>query len=242
MPPQLGKSFSAGVTDKKALLASHPFFRGLNSRIVEGLVRHAVTRKIKRGMLLFSKGDAGSSLHVVCAGAVRVSAPSEQGKDAVFNLIIPGEIFGEIAFLDGGPRTADAVMIESGELIVIERRDFLPILRDYPELALRLLEVFCGRLRRTSQQLEDLIFLGLEPRLAKALLYLYQRSFSQPAQKLKVTQQDLSQLVGISRESTNKQLRSWERRKWLKLERGGMTILAPDALRRLVNENGSGDK
>ena len=112
MPPHLGNSFTAGVTDKRALLASHPFFRGLNSRIVEGLVRHAVTRKIKRGMLLFRKGDAGTSLHVVCAGAVRVSAPSEQGKDAVFNLIVPGEIFGEIAFLDGGPRIAHAVMIE----------------------------------------------------------------------------------------------------------------------------------
>jgi CRP/FNR family transcriptional regulator, cyclic AMP receptor protein len=155
---------------------------------------------------------------------------------------VPGEIFGEIAFLDGLPRTADAVMIEAGELIVIERRDFLPILRGYPELALRLLEVLCGRLRRTSQQLEDVIFLDLETRLAKALLYLYERPSSHPAQKLKVTQRDVSQLIGISRESTNKQLRSWQRRKWIKLERGGMTILAPDALRRLVNENGSGDK
>jgi CRP/FNR family cyclic AMP-dependent transcriptional regulator len=234
MPSQSSNAYSAGLTDKKALLRSHPFFRGLDSRIVDGLVPHALTRKVKRGTLLFRKGDAGTSLYVVCAGAVRVSAPSEHGKDAVFNLIVPGEIFGEIAFLDGGPRTADAVMIESGELMVIERRDFLPLLQDYPQLALRLLEVLCGRLRRTSQQLEDIVFLGLEPRLAKAVLYLHQRSFSQSAQKLKVTQRDISQLIGISRESANKQLRRWERRKWLKLERGGMTILAPDALRRLV--------
>lgn len=240
MPPYSSSNqYPDGPTDKKALLRSHPFFRGLDNRIVEALVLRAVTRKVKRGTLLFRKGEPGSSLHVVCAGAVRVSAPSEQGKDAVFSLFVPGEIFGEIAFLDGHPRTADAVMIEAGELIVIERRDFLPILRDYPDLALRLLEVLCGRLRRTSQQLEDVIFLGLEARLAKALLYLYERSPSQPAQKLKVTQRDVSQLIGISRESTNKQLRSWQRRKWLKLERGGMTILAPDALRRLVNENGS---
>jgi CRP/FNR family cyclic AMP-dependent transcriptional regulator len=234
MPQQSSKPYSTALTDKKILLQSHPFFRGLDGRIVEGLVPHALTRNVQRGTLLFRKGDAGTNLYAVCAGAVRVSAPSDQGKDAVFSLFVPGEIFGEIAFLDGGPRTADAVMIESGQLMVIERRDFLPLLQAYPELAVRLLELLCGRLRRTSQQVEDIVFLGLEARLAKALLYLYEHS---PAQKLKVTQRDISQLIGVSRESANKQLRSWQRRKWLKLERGGLTILAPDALRRLVTES-----
>jgi CRP/FNR family transcriptional regulator, cyclic AMP receptor protein len=237
MPGQPSKSYPVSTTDKRALLQSHPFFRGLDGRIVDGLVPYALTRKVKRGTLLFRKGDAGTNLYGVCAGAVRVSASSDRGKDAVFNLIVPGEIFGEIAFLDGGPRTADAVMIESGELMMIERRDFLPLLRAYPELALRLLELLCGRLRRTSQQVEDIVFLGLEPRLAKALLHLYEHSFSKPAQKLKVTQRDISQLIGVSRESANKQLRGWQRRKWLKLERGGLTILAPDALRRLVTDS-----
>jgi CRP/FNR family cyclic AMP-dependent transcriptional regulator len=237
MLPQSNNPISVGFTDKKVLLRSHPFFTGLDGRIVERLVPHALTRKVKRGTLLFRKGDAGSNLYAVCAGAVRVSAPSDQGKDAIFNLIVPGEIFGEIAFLDGGPRTADAVMIESGELMVVERRDFLPLLKDYPELALRLLEVLCGRLRHTSQQVEDIVFLGLEPRLAKALLHLYDNSSFKASQKFRVTQRDISQLIGASRESVNKQLRSWERRKWLKLERGGLVILALDALRRLVADN-----
>jgi CRP/FNR family transcriptional regulator, cyclic AMP receptor protein len=241
MASQSTDAYPVPFTDKKALLRSHPFFRELDQRIVESLVPHALTRKVKRGTLLFRKGDQGTNLYAVCAGAVRVSAPSDQGKDAVFNLIVPGEIFGEIAFLDGGPRTADAVMIEPGELMVIERRDFLPLLQRYPELAQRLLEILCARLRRTSQQLEDIVFLGLEPRLAKALLYLYEHSGPKSGQKLKVTQRDISQLVGISRESTNKQLRRWERRKWLKLERGGLTILAPKALRRFVAEKTSGD-
>jgi CRP-like cAMP-binding protein len=237
MLPQSNNPISVGLTDKKALLRSHPFFTGLDGRIVERLVPHALTSKVKRGTLLFRKGDAGSNLYAVCAGAVRVSAPSDQGKDAIFNLIVPGEIFGEVAFLDGGPRTADAVMIESGELMVVERRDFLPLLKDYPELALRLLEVLCGRLRHTSQQVEDIVFLGLEPRLAKALLHLYDHSSFKASQKFKVTQRDISQLIGASRESVNKQLRSWERRKWLKLNRGGLVILAVDALRRLVADN-----
>src|SRR3954469_18960388 len=132
--------------DKGGLLRSHPFFSGLDGRIVERLIPHAVTRKAKKGTLLFRKGDPGTNLYAVCAGAVRVSAPSARGKDAIFNLIVPGEIFGEIAFLDGGPRTADAVVIESGELMIVERRDFLPLVQDYPELALRLLEILCGRL------------------------------------------------------------------------------------------------
>ena len=223
--------------DRGGLLRSHPFFKGLDDRIVERLIPHALTRKVKNGTLLFRKGDAGTNLYAVCAGAVRVSAPSDQGKDAIFNLIVPGEIFGEIAFLDGGPRTADAMMIESGELMVIERRDFLPLLHDYPELALRLLEILCGRLRRTSEQVEDIVFLGLKARLAKTLLYLHGHSSSQHPQELKVTQREISQLVGVSRESANKQLRRWERQKWVKLERGGLSILSLDALKRLVSEN-----
>jgi CRP/FNR family transcriptional regulator, cyclic AMP receptor protein len=223
--------------EKGALLRSHPFFRGLDSRIVERLIPHALTRKVKKGTLLFSKGDVGTNLYAVCAGAVRVSAPSDRGRDAVFNLIVPGEIFGEIAFLDAGPRTADAVMIESGELMVVERRDFLPLLRDYPELALRLLEILCGRLRHTSEQVEDIVFLGLKARLAKTLLYLYDHSSSKHRQKLRVTQREISQLIGISRESANKQLRSWQRQNWVRLERGGLIILSLDALKRLISES-----
>lgn len=229
--------FKPNQLDKGGLLRSYPFFKGLDDRIVERLIPHALTRKVKKGTLLFRKGDVGTNLYAVCAGAVRVSAPSDRGKDAVFNLIVPGEIFGEIAFLDGGPRTADAAMIESGEIMVIERRDFLPLLKDYPELALRLLEILCGRLRRTSEQVEDIVFLGLKARLAKTLLYLYEHSSSEHQQELKVTQREISQLVGVSRESANKQLRSWQRQKWVRLERGGLSILSLDALKRVISED-----
>lgn len=223
--------------DKERLLRSHPFFKGLDEEIVERLIPHALTRKVKKGTLLFRKGDMGTNLYAVCDGAVRVSAPSDQGKDAVFNLIVPGEIFGEIAFLDGGPRTADAVMIESGELMVIERRDFLPLLHDYPELASRLLEILCGRLRHTSEQVEDIVFLGLKARLAKTLLYLGEHSSAEHPQEIKVTQREISQLVGVSRESANKQLRSWHRQKWVRLGRGGLSILSSSALKKIITEN-----
>jgi CRP/FNR family transcriptional regulator, cyclic AMP receptor protein len=223
--------------DKRALLRAHPFFKKMDDPMIDRLALHAITRKMKKSAVVFRKGDIGNSLYAVCAGAVRISAPSEQGKDAIFNLIVPGEIFGEIAFLDGGERTADAVVIESGELLVIERRDFLPMLADHPEVAMKLIEILCERLRRTSEQVEDIVFLGLPVRLAKVLLHLYRRAIAaSPTGKIRVTQRELSQMIGVSRESANKQLQTWQRRKWLKVERGGISILAPEALHDLISE------
>src|SRR6476661_10463423 len=222
--------------DKQALLRAHPFFRDLGDTVLDRLAPRVITSKVKRGSVIFRKGDIGSKLYAVRAGAVRISAPSEEGKDAIFNLVVPGELFGEIAFLDGGQRTADAVAIGNCELLVIERRDFIPLLRDNPEIAIRLIKVLCGRLRRTSEQVEDIVFLGLPNRLAKVLLHLYRPSADAPPKtKIQVTQREISQMIGVSRESANKQLQAWQRRKWLKLERGGIVIVAPDALRDLVS-------
>ena len=115
--------------DKRALLRAHPFFKGLDEAVIDWLVPRALSRKLKKGTVLFRKGDAGSKLYAVCPGAVRISSTSEQGSDAILNLIIPGDIFGEIAFLDRGPRTADAIVVENSEVMVIERHDFMQLLR-----------------------------------------------------------------------------------------------------------------
>lgn len=227
------------LSDKHALLCAHPFFKDLGSSIIERLAPRVITTRVKKGSVIFRKGDIGAKLYAVRAGVVRISAPSEEGKDAIFNLVVPGELFGEIAFLDGGQRTADAVAIDNCELMVIERRDFIPLLRDDPEVALRLIKILCARLRRTSEQVEDIVFLGLPNRLAKVLLHLYRPSATAlPRSKIQVTQREISQMIGVSRESANKQLQDWQRRKWLKLERGGVVIFAPDALRGLVSRSG----
>jgi CRP-like cAMP-binding protein len=223
--------------DKRSLLRAHPFFKGLDEAVIDWLVPRALSRKLKKGTVLFRKGDAGSKLYAVCAGAVRISSTSEQGSDAILNLIIPGDIFGEIAFLDRGPRTADAVVVEDSEVMVIERHDFIQLLRQYPEVSMRLIEILCSRLRRTSEQVEDIIFLGLPHRLAKVLLHLYRRSSANAApNKIHITQHEISQMIGASRESTNKQLRDWQRRKWLRLERSCIVVLVPEALKGLVSE------
>ena len=230
------KNIQAQSFDKHVLLRAHPFFKDLGNTIIDRLAPRVITTKVKKGAAIFHKGDIGSKLYAVRAGAVRISAPSEQGKDAIFNLVVPGELFGEIAFLDGGQRSADAVAIDDCELMVIERRDFIPILRDDPEVAIRLINILCARLRRTSEQVEDIVFLGLPNRLAKVLLHLYQPSATAaPNKKIYITQREISQMIGVSRESANKQLQDWQRRKWLKLERGGVVIFSPDALRDLVS-------
>lgn len=224
--------------DRHSLLRDHPFFKDLGDTVIERLAPRVITSRVKKGAVIFNKGDVGSRLYAVRSGAVRISTPSEQGKDAIFNLIVPGELFGEIAFLDGGQRTADAVAIDDCELMVIERRDFIPLIQDDPELAVSLIKVLCARLRRTSEQVEDIVFLGLPNRLAKVLLHLYQPSANAvPNRKIHVTQREISQMIGVSRESANKQLQDWQRRKWLKLERGGVVIYAPDALRKLIYKN-----
>jgi CRP/FNR family transcriptional regulator, cyclic AMP receptor protein len=223
--------------DKNALLRAHPFFKNLDASIIDQLAPRTITAKFKKGAVIFRKGDIGTRLYAVRAGAVRISAPSEQGKDAIFNLVVPGELFGEIAFLDGGQRTADAVAIDNCELVVVERRDFIHLVRDYPEVALKLIEILCARLRRTSEQIEDIMFLGLPNRLAKVLLHLNRGAAGEtPRNRIRITQREISQMIGVSRESANKQLQTWQRKKWLKLERGGVVILAPDALNNLVSE------
>ena len=172
MSMQSGSAPPAPVRDKRSVLRAHPFFKDVSDTIIDMLAMRAVTRHVKKGTLLFRKGDAGPRLFAVCAGTVRISAPSEEGKDTIFRLIPAGEIFGEIAFLDGGERTADAATAEDSELMMIERRDFVPLLERSPELATRLIEILCQRLRRTSEQVEDLMFMSLPARLAKTVLRL----------------------------------------------------------------------
>jgi CRP-like cAMP-binding protein len=180
------------------------------------------------------KGDAGASLFAVCSGTVEVLVPSAEGKNAVINLINAGEIFGEIALLDGRPRTADALAFTDCTLMVLERRDFLPLLREQPEIAVKLLEILCGRIRRTTEQVEEIMFLDLEGRLAKALLRL--EKSSQTPSRIAITQRALSEIVGVSREETNKQLQLWSRDAIVRLERGGIVVLRADTLTRIAAE------
>ena len=226
------KSASTTPLDKRTIFSRHPLFQKLAPPIIDRIVARAVTRKVRKGTVLFRKGDTGSSLYAVCTGSVRISVPSEYGRDAIFNVIPSGEFFGEIALLDGGSRTANAVAIEDSILMIIARRDFIPLVRENPDMAKSVIELICARLRRTSEQVEDIVFLGLASRVAKALLQLRSQSGSDPGSAIRVTQRELGQMIGVSRESVNKLLRNWQRRGWIKLKHGAVVVLSPEAIRR----------
>lgn len=227
--------------DKRVLLRDHPLFGGLGPEVIDRLHGHAITQSVRRGTTIFAKGDPGSSLFAICSGSVKIAVPSSHSRDALFNVLHAGSIFGEIALLDGRPRSADAVAMTDCEFLVIYRRDFLPLLESRPDIAQKLIEILCGRLRQTTQQLEDLMFLDLPCRLAKTLLRLSEAGKpSRGGAKVMLTQREIGQMIGMSRESTNKQLRSWERHRWIRLERGGIVVLAPAALAVVAAEGEGG--
>ena len=217
--------------DKLSLLRKHLLFRDLPPPIIDRIGSYMKIRKIPRGATIFNKGDPGTGLFGILNGSVKISVASADGRDIVLNILQAGEIFGEIALLDGRPRTADAIAMSDCELMVIERRDFIQFLRGQPDMTLKFIEILCARLRHTSEQVEDLTFLNLPTRLAKALLQLTSHvESSAPRRKVAITQREISQIIGRSRESTNKQLRAWAKRGWITLDRGGLTVLDPEHL------------
>ena len=242
MPSPGAKQPGERTRDKLSLLRSHPLFRDLPPAVIERLGSYMKTRRVARGTTMFAKGDPGSGLMGVLAGAVKVSVASADGKDIVLNVFREGDIFGEIALLDGRPRTADATAMSDCELIVIERRDFVPFLSSQPDVMLKFIEILCSRLRRTSEQVQDITFLNLPTRLAKTLLQLTGGvQGSATPTKAMITQREISQMIGMSRESTNKQLRAWAKRGWIRLERGGVGVLALDKLAAIAAEGADFD-
>ena len=217
---------------KSAVLGRHEFFRDLPPAALHKLASHSRQQAFTAGQRIFSKGDAGLGLLAVMSGIVKISVPGEDGREIVLNLIPPNEIFGEIALLDGKPRTADATALVACQLLVLDRRDFIPLISEVPTIAVQLLEIISGRLRRTTEQVEDMYFGNLEARLAKALLRLaeIQGVARQPRPRVSITQKELGFSVGLSRESTNRYLRDWEEAGYVTLEKGTCILNQPDRI------------
>lgn len=215
------------IADRLAFFRNHPIFGVLGPELLQQLRSHARLRTIERGATIFAKGDPGTSLFAILEGQVKVISFSAHGKYAVFNVLSAGDIFGEIALLDGGDRTAEVVAITDCKLIVIERRDFLPLVHSRPEIAQKLIEELCKRLRNTSRQVEEVMFLDLSAKLARTLLRLRESS---GGPTIALTQSEIAQIIGASRESTNKQLRDWKNQNWIQLERGGIVLIDTESL------------
>ena len=221
--------------DKRALLANHPLFGQLAPEELERLVAYMRLVRQPARTVLFRKGDPGTHMVVVVRGRVKVCTHSEDGKELVLNLINPGEVVGEIALLDGADRTADAVTLADSDLLILERRDFIPFLQRHPDACMRLFAVLCERLRKTSELLEEALFLEGSSRLAKRLVHLAE-IFGKPVPggvriDIPLSQQQLGNMVGMSRESMNKQLKQWRHDDLIRIEDGRYVLTNLDALR-----------
>jgi CRP-like cAMP-binding protein len=219
---------SEQADEKLALFSSAWLFSELPAETIAQLLRYVRTASYRSNQIIFSRNDPGTSMMVVAAGRVKIRSKSWDGREVVFNLIERGEVFGEIALLDGRERTADAVAMGPTVLLVLERRDFLPVVRRNAEVGVRLLDVLCQRLRRTSQQVEDLLFLEHPARLAKTLLWLAKRygakSRDGVAIELKLSQRELGTFVGVRREAMNRQLSNWRTEGLISVKAGLITI------------------
>jgi CRP/FNR family cyclic AMP-dependent transcriptional regulator len=202
------------ANEKRELVEGHALFAGLSRADLDNVLARARVEYYPAGRRIFEKGAPGRSMMAILRGSVRISASSASvRRELVLTILQPGEVFGEIALLDGQRRTADATAVTDCELLVLDRREFVPFLEHRPEVSLQLLKVFCHRLRHTNEHVEHAVFEHLNCRLARTLLHLARtgpQMSKAESYSIRVSQQELADMVGATRESVNKRLRGWQ--------------------------------
>jgi CRP-like cAMP-binding protein len=221
------------------LLRSIPLFAGLSPKEHDTIAALAEIRTYATRKRVVTQGDPARALFAVVRGRLKVVSSGPDGRDAVLGIMGKGEVFGEVALLDGGPRSATVTALEPCELLIIERDAFMTFLERSPSVAVKLLKVLAGRLRRLSHRSEDAAFLDVPSRLARSLIDLASRfGEREPPDDiritLKISQQELGDLIGAARESINKHLKDWKRRGYLKQVAGYMVIADIEHVRRLA--------
>lgn len=236
-PRSQSKSKQA-IKEAPRLLGNCILFVGLRPDERAALAARARIRIFDSGETIFRIGSPGNQLMAVLSGTVRISVPSSDKKTLVLAIIQPGEIFGELAVLDNKERSADAIAETACMLAILDRRDILSVLERNPSAWLNLVEVLCQRLRQTNEVFAEVALLHLPVRLAKAILRI---SKANPAEgqtaKIKVSQRELANMLGGSRESVNKCLRKWHRKGIVKISEGSIVITKQAALENLAEEN-----
>jgi len=210
-------------------LQKTPLFSALDEEAALALQKSMVPQSIKKGNTLFQEGDAGDRLYIVTEGKIKLSHASGDGRESVLMVLGPGDMFGELSLFDPGPRTATAVAVTDSQVLGLGNTDLNPWLAGRPEVAQKLLQALAHRLRRTNETMSDLVFADVPGRVAKALLELGEKFGSKTEAGIYVnhdlTQEELAQLVGASRETVNKALADFVSRGWLKLETRSVELL-----------------
>jgi CRP-like cAMP-binding protein len=221
---------------RRQLLSKHFLISRMPERALDDLVKFSSVARFEPHRLIFSKGDPGDCLYGILAGRVRIYSTSPEGAEIMLNVMEQGELFGEIALLDGSTRTASAAAMEQVDLLRIHRAHFLPYLKANPDLIVAMLTLLCQRLRWTTSVIEDAAFLTFPARLAKRLLVLAEH-YRRPQEDeitVPLSQHDLGSMVGAGRESINKQLALWRSAGIVETGRGAIVIRNCGALRALV--------
>jgi len=224
---------SGALKDAHRLVGGCILFSGLSAEERAAIAAQARIRTFKAGETVFNLGSPGDYMMALLSGAVRISVPSPDGRELVLTRIQPGEVFGELAVLDGKERSADAVAETPCTLAMLYRHDILSFFQRNPSAWPKLVEVLCQRLRRTDQVFAEVALLQLPARLAKMMLRLLEsRSGSAPAKEGKIgfSQRELANMVGGTRESVNRCLSNWQRRGIVQISEGWIVVMNQDAL------------
>jgi CRP/FNR family transcriptional regulator/CRP/FNR family cyclic AMP-dependent transcriptional regulator len=195
-------------------------------------------RSFRPGEVIFHRDDPGQVLYIIREGKVKIYITSPEGQEVVLAVFGPGDYFGELALLDGQPRSASAVAIDPVESYALQRNDFITAVSHYPRIAIQVMNVLSRRLRQTDAMIEDLLFLDVHGRVAKKLLELAELHGVHTPEgvriDLRLTQSDLAALVGASRESVNKVMGYFVDKRFISTEKRKITILRLADLRRRI--------
>jgi CRP-like cAMP-binding protein len=218
------------VPQEEEVVRRAPLFTALDEAAAISLRASMDSVKIAKGSILFKEGDDGEHLYVIIDGKLKLGTSSGDGRENLLSILGPGEMFGELSLFDPGPRTSTATAVTDAKLLSLSHEKVIPWLRQNPEVSLQLLTRLSQRLRRTNEAVGDLVFSDVPGRVAKALIDLGDRFGKTTPEGLLVnhdlTQEELAQLVGASRETVNKALADFAGRGWLKLD--GRSVLIAD--------------
>jgi len=221
--------------DTKALLEDHFLFSSIPAEAIDRILAVSVVKHFPKNSVIFSRGEDGDRLFAMLKGRVKISIFSEEGREIVLAVMRERDFFGEIAFLDGSVRTADATVVEETEVLSIGRGDFFPIIEKFPDIYMKIITVLCERLRQTNEAIEDSIFLTVPARVAKTLIklagsYGEERDDGSVRFSIKISQQELANIIGTSREVVNRHLRNLQGNDVIAVEQGHLVIMQPDYL------------
>jgi CRP/FNR family transcriptional regulator, cyclic AMP receptor protein len=202
------------------ILKMNPMFADLGADELQRISGLCHTEQLGVGEMLFQKGDPGDALYGVRRGQIRIETGASDGSRLTLNFMGPGELFGEVAVLDGQSRTADAMAGEPSELFVLRRADFLAFLEREPRVAIKIIQLLCQRIRWQSERMEESVLQPLPIRLARRLCALADDFGSE----VHISQEQLGIFVGAARESVNRQLQLWRKDGILDLQRGRILL------------------